>query len=599
MLGVTPRHDERDAVADRGRPHEEDCHDSLKRAAGSHMTKGRAPTTSKAPLDAQLRPKNGVKGPTNGVEGLIGGRKTSVGQVPMGRLRSIFDGMFDGVWLLGADGRTTYVNRAIAVLLGTTRNAMRNRPLVDFVNVEGRGGVEAFLDRQRTHSGERMELSLRRQDGNEVNVLLAGSPIRHGDLHVGVMLNVSDVSGKRSIDAQIMQNQRLEAIGQFAGGIAHDFNNLLTSIHGFAELARAQLGEDDLARRDLEQVLLGAERATAITSKLLAFTRRQVLIPTDVDPGDVITGLLPMIRPMLGDDIELTVVIDGGHSWVHVDPTQLEQVIVNLAINARDAMPTGGTLLISVHDLAPTDPTRPDADLTAGPFVRITVKDSGIGMDEATQAKMFDPFFTTKAEGKGTGLGLSTVFGIVAQSGGQISVETAPNSGATFHLDLPRADASEANPTLGSRGRADLQPVILRQGVVLVVDDDSPVLELCRRALKAVGYTVLTAPNGAEAMAMARAWDGAIDVLLTDMIMPGIDGTELAREIRAERPGVRVILTSGYAAALVDRPAIQAEISEFLPKPFDVPALQLAVARAVSGSAQPALAGTRSRHTRW
>ena len=203
----------------------------------------------------------------------------------MGRLRSIFDGMFDGVWLLNAAGRTTYANRAIAVLLGTTRAAMRNRPLVDFVDDEQRNAVDAFLDRQRTHAGERMELDLRRLDGRDLRVMLAGSPIHHEGTYVGVMLNVSDVSGKRSIDAQIMQNQRLEAIGQFAGGIAHDFNNLLTSIHGFAELARDQLADDDPARSDLGQVLLGAERASAITSKLLAFTRRQVLVPTDVDPA--------------------------------------------------------------------------------------------------------------------------------------------------------------------------------------------------------------------------------------------------------------------------------------------------------------------------
>lgn len=563
------------------------------------MTTSHAPVARSSPYRATAVRVDGTEAadygmPTNGA------RRTSVGQVPMGRLRSIFDGMFDGVWLLNAEGRTTYANRAIAVLLGTTRAAMRDRPLVDFVDDEQRTAVESFLDRQRTHSGERMELGLRRLDGRDLHVLLAGSPIHHEGLYVGVMLNVSDVSGKRSIDAQVMQNQRLEAIGQFAGGIAHDFNNLLTSIHGFAELAREQLVEDDPARKDLDQILLGAERAGAITSKLLAFTRRQVLVPTDVDPGHIVSTLVPMLKPLLGDGIELAVAIEEGHSWVRVDATQLEQVIVNLAINARDAMPTGGTLEIGVHDLAPTDPLRPDGDLTAGPFVRITVQDSGIGMDEATQAKMFDPFFTTKEDGKGTGLGLSTVFGIVAQSGGQITVETALGEGATFHIDLQRADVrNNGDPSLDNRRRSDQPPVVRRDGVVLVVDDDSPVRELCRRTLEAVGYTVLTAPNGAEAIAMARAWDGAIDVLLTDMVMPGINGMELARAIRSERSGMSVILTSGYAAELVDRPTNLAEISEFLPKPFNVPALQAAVARAASGSTQPALASARNRQLPW
>ena len=255
------------------------------------------------------------------------------------------------------------------------------------------------------------------------------------------MLNVSDVSGKRSIDAQIMQNQRLEAIGQFAGGIAHDFNNLLTAIHGFAELALGQPVEDDPARDDLDQVFASAERASAITRKLLAFTRRQVLLRGH-RPGQVITDLVPMLRPLLGDDIELTV-DDCARSRLgpgrsdparagHREPGGQRSRCHADWRDARDRGPRP----------RPRDPERPDADLTAGPFVRITVSGHGFGMDEETKARIFDPFFTTKTEGKGTGLGLSTVFGIVAQSGGQISVETAPGAGATFHIDLPRVDFS-------------------------------------------------------------------------------------------------------------------------------------------------------------
>ena len=213
---------------------------------------------------------------------------------------------------------------------------------------------------------------------------------------------------------------------------------------------------------------------------------------------------------------------------------------------------------------------------------------------------MFDPFFTTKEDGKGTGLGLSTVFGIVAQSGGQISVETALGEGATFHVDLQRADvASQGNQGVANQRRSDESPVVRRDGVVLVVDDDAPIRDLCRRTLEAVGYTVLTASNGAEAIAAAGAWDGAIDVLLTDMVMPGINGMELARAIRADRSGISVILTSGYAAELVDRPLNLAEISEFLPKPFNVPALQLAVARAASGRTPPMLTSHGNHQLPW
>src|SRR6185503_15169456 len=215
------------------------------------------------------------------------------------------------------------------------------------------------------------------------------------------------------------QTQRLEAIGEFAGAIAHDFNNLLTAIRGHAELARTDLPEDHPVRTDLDQVILNADRAGGITRKLLAFTRRQVLEPIVLDPAQVILDLVPMLQPMLGKDIDLVVNVEPGSGWVRVDPVQLEQVIVNLAVNARDAMETGGTLTVNVQNVKPTDADKPDSTSEMGAFVRITVTDTGTGMDEHTISRIFDPFFTTKPTGKGTGLGLATVFGIVAQSDGR------------------------------------------------------------------------------------------------------------------------------------------------------------------------------------
>jgi signal transduction histidine kinase len=314
------------------------------------------------------------------------------------------------------------------------------------------------------------------------------------------MLNVSDVTGKRSIDAQIVQNQRLEAIGQFAGGIVHDFNNLLTAIQGYAELARAALPEGDPIRGDLDQVLAGASRASAITRKLLAFTHRQILVPVDIDPAQVIADLVPMLRPLLGDDIDVAVEVEEEHGWIRVDPTQLEQVIINLAVNAHDSMPTGGTMTIAVHDLGSIDPDRPDPDLNAGPFVRISVSDTGTGMDEATRAKIFDPFYTTKRPGKGTGLGLSTVFGIVTQSGGQIGVETAPGEGSTFHVDLPRLGTAVLP---GPPHLAEATP--RRAGVVLVVEDDAAVREFARRSLEPLATRFSPRPGLMRRCGQARA----------------------------------------------------------------------------------------------
>ena len=501
---------------------------------------------------------------------------TSVGQVPMDRLRSIFDGMFDGVWLVAADGRTTYANATMAGLLGSTPNEMRGHPITDFLDESLWAEVEGFLARQRIQAGERMELRLRRADGGDLFGLVAGSPITTTEgLYVGTVLNVSDVTGKRSIDAQMVQNQRLEAIGQFAGGIAHDFNNLLTSIQGYAELARAALPEGDPIRKDLDHVLAGAERASAITRKLLAFTRRQILVPVDIDPAQVIADLVVILRPLMGDDIDVALNIEATHGWIRVDPTQLEQVIVNLAVNAHDAMPTGGTVTIAVHDIETTDPDRPDPDLTAGPFVRISVSDTGTGMDEATRARIFDPFYTTKGPGKGTGLGLSTVFGIVAQSGGQIGVETAPGEGSTFHVDLPRVGTAVLpGPRLLT------EAALRRSGVVLLVEDDPAVREYARRGLEAAGYTVLAAAGAHQAVRASERWGDGIDVMLTDLVMPGVHGPELATQIRMQRPAIGVVFMSGYADDDLGRDPELTASSEILPKPFNVEALSRAVGRA-------------------
>jgi len=393
------------------------------------------------------------------------------------------------------------------------------------------------------------------------------------------MLNVSDVTGKRSIDAQIVQNQRLEAIGQFAGGIVHDFNNLLTAIQGFTELARANLPEGDPSRKDLDQVLASAARASAITRKLLAFTHRQILVPVDIDPAQVIADLVPMLRPLLGDAIDVAVEVEAEHGWIRVDPTQLEQVVINLAVNARDAMPTGGTMTIAVHDLRSIDPDRPDPDLSAGPFVRISVSDTGTGMDEATRAKIFDPFYTTKGPGKGTGLGLSTVFGIVTQSGGQIGVETAPGEGSTFHVDLPRLGTAVLP---GPQPSAEATPS--GSGVVLLVENDPTVREFARRSLEAVGYTVLAVAGGDEALRASEGRGGAIDVLLTDVAMPGVHGPELAALILAQRPGIGVVFMSGYAEDDLGRGPELSVPGAILPKPFNVEALNRAVGRAADAA---------------
>jgi two-component system cell cycle sensor histidine kinase/response regulator CckA len=500
----------------------------------------------------------------------------SVGQVPMDRLRSVFDGMFDGVWLVAADGRTTYANGAMAALLGSTPGEMRGRPMTDFLDEPQWAEVESFLSRQRLHAGERIELRFRREGGGDLIGLVAGSPITSQEgAYVGTMLNVSDVTGKRAMDAQVIQNQRLEAIGQFAGGIAHDFNNLLTSIHGYAELARANLPDDDPTRKDLDQVLAGAERAASITRKLLAFTRRQTLVPVVVDPAEVVADLIPILGPLLGDNVEISLAVTPGHGWVLVDPTQLEQVVLNLAVNARDAMPLGGCVTVSILDVGSGDPDRPDLQLNPGPFVRISLADTGIGMDEKTLARAFDPFFTTKGPGKGTGLGLSAVSGIVAQSGGLVHVETVLGGGSTFHVDLPRVAA----PALLDRPRL-LKPVSHRSGVVLLVEDDAAVREYGRRVLEASGYTVIVSASADPALKAIERWGDLIGVLVTDIHMPGLNGLDLAARVSEQRPGIGVVFISGDAEGTLGREDGLSAAAEFLAKPFTKEMLVGAVAQA-------------------
>ena len=512
-----------------------------------------------------------------GKEALIRESRPLVDQVPMDRMLSVFDGMFEGVWLIAQDNRTTYVNSAMARLLGSTPEMMLGRRISEFLDEAAWADVEAFLAQRRTHAGAGMEVRLRGDDGGDLIGFVAGSQITTNDgTYLGTMLNVSDVTGSHSIDAQLARTQRLEAIGLFAAGIVHDFNNLLTAIRGFTELASASLPEGDPIRDDLNLVLATSERATAVTRRLLAFTRRQTPIPVDVDPGEVISDLVPLLAPMMGEDVEVVLDIPTEHGWIRVDPTQLEQVVVNLALNARDAMPTGGTVTITVEDGRSIGAKSPNQDPGAGGFLRISVSDTGTGMDDETKGRIFEPFFTTKIPGKGTGLGLSTVFAIVAQAGGQVQVESAPNEGTTFHIDLPRV-----GPTVLIRPHLLPAATTRRSGVILLVEDDTSVREFARRSLEAGGYTVLSAENGDQAIRASERWGERIDVLVTDIAMPGIHGVELAGRIREQRSDIQVVFASGFGPGAVNGNTLRAASGVFLPKPYSGVVLCRVVGRAI------------------
>jgi signal transduction histidine kinase/CheY-like chemotaxis protein len=353
--------------------------------------------------------------------------------------------------------------------------------------------------------------------------------------------------GRRHSEEQLRQSQKMEAVGQLAGGIAHDFNNLLLAIHGYSELALSQLnGADPATRRYIEEIRSAGERAAALTRQLLAFSRKQVLETQIVDLNGIVTGIESMLRRLLGEDLELVVRLAPELSEVNVDPSQLEQILMNLTVNARDAMPDGGRVIIE---------TRNEGDQVA-----LVVADTGVGMDAETAAHVFEPFFTTKEPGKGTGLGLSTVYAIVEQSGGHITVESEPHRGTTFTILLPAAEGAEQGPD-----DAEAEDVAPGNERVLLVEDDPVVRELVRKALRENGYAVIEAGCPDEAIELA-AIGGQFDLLLTDVVMPKMNGRQLAAELASSQPEMRVLYTSGYTSDSVVQRGVDS--GPFLQKPY-------------------------------
>ncbi len=378
---------------------------------------------------------------------------------------------------------------------------------------------------------------------------------------------------QRELERRLAESQKMEAIGKLAGGVAHDFNNMLTAILGYSGMIQEDAPRDSPIQDHALQVRRAAENAAALTQKLLAFSRRQVLKATPVAFQTVLATMLPLVRNAIGEDVTLNAEIAGDLWPVLADHVQLEQSILNLALNARDAMPDGGRLQISAQNAPlPIGERRRDVDVKPGDYVRITVTDTGIGMDEATRTRMFEPFFTTKAPGKGTGLGLSTVYGFVRQCGGYIGVLSTPGQGTSIELLLPRAKSEPARVKASPAFEKHLHSA---DETVLVAEDEDGVRQLAVESLQRRGYRVLSAASGEEALKVAAAHQGTINLLLSDVVMPGMKGPELADRLRQLRPGIRVLLMSGYAADVVT-PSDLGDAS-LLPKPFSPSVLGKAV----------------------
>jgi signal transduction histidine kinase/ActR/RegA family two-component response regulator len=411
-----------------------------------------------------------------------------------------------------------------------------------------------------------VEVKRRRKDGTVFDSGIWSAPLREGTGAVrGSVMVVADITDRKRLEEQIQQAQKMEAVGRLAGGVAHDFNNLLTVITGYCQMLLDRLEPSDTAYEDMQQVLRAADRATTLTKQLLAFSRKQIVQPKVIDLHGLLHEMDHILKRLLGEDIELHVEAAPNLGKVRVDPGQLEQVIINLAVNSRDAMPKGGKLIIELRN-ADIDPQFVARHLAVepGPYVLLAVTDTGIGIPPDVQQHLFEPFFTTKEKGRGTGLGLSTSYGIVKQNRGEILVYSEVGIGTTFKIYLPRVD----EPAEVERMSATETPLRRGTETILIVEDEEGVRRVLEEMLTQQGYRVLVAASGPEALALSEKEHGIIDLLITDVIMPKMSGRELADQLCGYRPGLKVLFVSGYTDSAIVHHGILEQGTVFLQKPF-------------------------------
>jgi PAS domain S-box-containing protein len=486
------------------------------------------------------------------------------------RFRALIEKATDMVILLDAQGRIRFWSPSSAERLGWAAGDVLGRDLREFVHADDLAAFDADLGRLAASPGDSWKGSarLRHRDGGWRLLESSGRNLLHDPAIEGVVVNSRDVTDERRLEEALAESQKLESIGRLAGGVAHDFNNLLTVVLCSTETMREDLAAGrPVDGEDVESVQAAGERARDLTRQLLSFARRQVVAPAVLDLNEVIAGAERLLARVLGEDVAFTTRLDPGLWRVRADAAQLNQVLLNLAVNARDAMPEGGHLLVETANVEVRG-VPPHPAMVEGEWVRLTVRDSGAGMSPEVKAHLFEPFFTTKPNGQGTGLGLATAYGIVRQAGGHIRVESDPSAGTTFDIFLPRsvlAPASVRPP--GARAVAPMS------GTVLLVEDDAGVREVAARALRTGGYRVLAAGGASEAMELAARAPGPVDILVTDVVMPGVNGRTLADELRRRRPGMRVLFVSGYADDIIGRHGVLDAGVEFLPKPFTPAAL--------------------------
>jgi PAS domain S-box-containing protein len=427
-----------------------------------------------------------------------------------------------------------------------------------------------------------------KKDGTSLDVETASNPLEFGGKRARLVL-AHDVTQKRVLEVQLLQAQKMEAVGRLAGGVAHDFNNLLGVITGYSELLRQSLGPEHRDSSRVEEIQKAAERAADLTRQLLTFSRRKAWKPRVLDLNEVVAETSKMLRRLIGEDVLLVTTPGERLARIRADPGQVEQILMNLVVNARDAMPRGGRLVLETQNVAlGADYACAHPEVKAGPFVMLAVSDTGLGMDAATLAQVFEPFFTTKEEGKGTGLGLATVFGIVQQSGGSIRVDSRPGLGTTFRIYFPRVD----EPLSRDSRPPPESPASGGHETVLLVEDEDSLREMIREILEGAGYTVLEFSGPEQALLAFGSLPAEVGLLVTDVVMPGMSGPDLARLLGVTRPEIKVLLMSGYMAEAMGRQGELGAGTQFIPKPFAPDALVRKVREALDEPSRP---GTKAR----
>ncbi|MEP7381268.1 MAG: PAS domain S-box protein [Gemmatimonadota bacterium] len=483
------------------------------------------------------------------------------------QFRTIIESASEIVSILDRSGIMRYASPALSPTVGWAPEEAIGRNPIDRVHPDDRSRVlEAFRETLRL-PGKTHRVQYRSQHSNgSWRTLLSSTRNLLDDPSVnGIVVTSRDVTDWVELQVRLQQSQRIEAVGRLAGGVAHDFNNLLTVISGNAQALLAARQLPEALREEMDEIAQAADRAATLTRQLLAFSRQQVLQPRVLDLNEVLRGIWTLVQHLVGESVVLELRAAESLGAVTADPVQVEQVLINLAVNARDAMPDGGRLVIETAVVtADARFARQHEPMPAGEYIRLQVRDSGSGMDETTRARVFDPFFTTKALGHGTGMGLPTVYGIVKQSGGYIWIESALGTGTTITIYLPQSAPAErvTPPPLSARE--------LRRGseTILVAEDEELVRAMARRTLERAGYRVLEASNGVEALAAAATLGEELDLLLTDIVMPEMGGRELAATLRRERPSLRILFMSGYTQERESHLSAGEGISHFLHKPF-------------------------------